>query len=261
MQRAAAGLAAACAGLLGRAYGARVVLLVGSGDNGGDALYAGARLARRGAGVTRRAAGARACRTRAGWPRCARPGGRVRGAGRRGEGDRRAGGAVIARAGPRGGRHRGHRRQGRTAARGRGVGGRRCGSGRSSPSTCRAASTPTRGEVHGRGRTGRRDGHLRRVQAGAADRPGARVRGCAAADRHRPRPAPAGADRRRRRSSTPTWPRCCRVPARRATSTGAAWSASSPARRATRAPPCWPSPARCAAVRAPCGTWVPAPER
>ncbi|MER6448456.1 bifunctional ADP-dependent NAD(P)H-hydrate dehydratase/NAD(P)H-hydrate epimerase [Streptomyces venezuelae] len=56
MQRAAAGLAAACAGLLRRArggvYGARVVLLVGPGDNGGDALYAGARLARRGAGVT-----------------------------------------------------------------------------------------------------------------------------------------------------------------------------------------------------------------
>ncbi|MCX5177503.1 NAD(P)H-hydrate dehydratase [Streptomyces virginiae] len=56
MQRAAAGLAAACAGLLRRArggvYGTRVVLLVGPGDNGGDALYAGARLARRGAGVT-----------------------------------------------------------------------------------------------------------------------------------------------------------------------------------------------------------------
>jgi ADP-dependent NAD(P)H-hydrate dehydratase / NAD(P)H-hydrate epimerase len=56
MQRAAAGLAAACAELLGRApgrvYGSRVVLLVGSGDNGGDTLYAGARLARRGAGVT-----------------------------------------------------------------------------------------------------------------------------------------------------------------------------------------------------------------
>ncbi|WKD33083.1 NAD(P)H-hydrate dehydratase [Streptomyces xanthophaeus] len=56
MQRAAAGLAAACAGLLrgarGGVYGARVVLLVGPGDNGGDALYAGARLARRGAGVT-----------------------------------------------------------------------------------------------------------------------------------------------------------------------------------------------------------------
>ncbi|MEW1826255.1 NAD(P)H-hydrate dehydratase [Streptomyces sp. NPDC088196] len=52
MQRAAAGLAVTCAQLLGRVYGSRVVLLVGSGDNGGDALYAGARLARRGAGVT-----------------------------------------------------------------------------------------------------------------------------------------------------------------------------------------------------------------
>ena len=51
MQRAAAGLAVACAELLGRVYGSRIVLLVGSGDNGGDALYAGARLARRGAGV------------------------------------------------------------------------------------------------------------------------------------------------------------------------------------------------------------------
>ena len=51
MQRAAAGLAVACAQLVGRVYGSRVVLLVGSGDNGGDALYAGARLARRGAGV------------------------------------------------------------------------------------------------------------------------------------------------------------------------------------------------------------------
>ncbi|MFC9583773.1 NAD(P)H-hydrate dehydratase [Streptomyces yangpuensis] len=56
MLRAAAGLAAVCAGLLarrrGRVYGSRVVLLVGPGDNGGDALHAGARLARRGAGVT-----------------------------------------------------------------------------------------------------------------------------------------------------------------------------------------------------------------
>ncbi|MEU7554515.1 NAD(P)H-hydrate epimerase [Streptomyces sp. NPDC044571] len=52
MQRAAAGLAAVCAGLVRRVYGSRVVLLVGPGDNGGDALYAGARLARRGARVT-----------------------------------------------------------------------------------------------------------------------------------------------------------------------------------------------------------------
>jgi ADP-dependent NAD(P)H-hydrate dehydratase / NAD(P)H-hydrate epimerase len=51
MQRAAAGLAASVIDLLGGAYGRRVVLLVGSGDNGGDALYAGAMLARRGARV------------------------------------------------------------------------------------------------------------------------------------------------------------------------------------------------------------------
>jgi len=51
MQRAAAGLASRCASLLGHVYGAKVLLLVGSGDNGGDTLYAGARLARRGASV------------------------------------------------------------------------------------------------------------------------------------------------------------------------------------------------------------------
>jgi hydroxyethylthiazole kinase-like uncharacterized protein yjeF len=70
MRRAAAGLASVCAGLLrsGRAgvigpgegvYGSRVVLLAGSGDNGGDALYAGALLARRGARVTAVLAGSR----------------------------------------------------------------------------------------------------------------------------------------------------------------------------------------------------------
>jgi hydroxyethylthiazole kinase-like uncharacterized protein yjeF len=51
MQRAATGLAAACADYLGRTYGARVLVLAGSGDNGGDALWAGARLAARGAKV------------------------------------------------------------------------------------------------------------------------------------------------------------------------------------------------------------------
>jgi ADP-dependent NAD(P)H-hydrate dehydratase / NAD(P)H-hydrate epimerase len=89
MQRAAAGLAAACVGLLQRSgrgggdgrdqrdrppgrdqrdgrggrsggvYGSRVVVLAGSGDNGGDALYAGARLAARGAVVTAVAAASR----------------------------------------------------------------------------------------------------------------------------------------------------------------------------------------------------------
>ena len=54
MQRAAAGLATVAARILresGGVYGARVVLLVGVGDNGGDALFAGAMLARRGARV------------------------------------------------------------------------------------------------------------------------------------------------------------------------------------------------------------------
>src|SRR6202042_2558255 len=61
MQLAAAGLASVCAALLRRepgfVYGARVAVLAGSGDNGGDALYAGALLARRGAAVTAITAG------------------------------------------------------------------------------------------------------------------------------------------------------------------------------------------------------------
>jgi hydroxyethylthiazole kinase-like uncharacterized protein yjeF len=55
MSRAAAGLATIAARILrdqtGAVYGARVLLLIGSGDNGGDALFAGARLARRGSRV------------------------------------------------------------------------------------------------------------------------------------------------------------------------------------------------------------------
>jgi hydroxyethylthiazole kinase-like uncharacterized protein yjeF len=51
MARAATGLAVECAELLGTVYGRRVVLLVGGGNNGGDTLYAGAALARRGADV------------------------------------------------------------------------------------------------------------------------------------------------------------------------------------------------------------------
>jgi hydroxyethylthiazole kinase-like uncharacterized protein yjeF len=56
MQRAAAAVARSAAELLqtlvGKVYGARVMILVGAGNNGGDALFAGARLARRGARVT-----------------------------------------------------------------------------------------------------------------------------------------------------------------------------------------------------------------
>lgn len=56
MQRAATALARRCAELLadryGGRYGRRVLLLVGPGNNGGDALFAGAALARRGVQVT-----------------------------------------------------------------------------------------------------------------------------------------------------------------------------------------------------------------
>src|SRR5215470_15994015 len=59
MQRAAAGLASVGVRMLGHVYGSRVVILAGTGDNGGDALFAGARLAARGAQVTAVAVGAR----------------------------------------------------------------------------------------------------------------------------------------------------------------------------------------------------------
>src|SRR6185312_3384710 len=93
MGRAAAGLASICAGLLraapGYVYGARVVVLAGRGDNGGDALYAGALLARRGAAVTAIAAAPRV-----------HPGGaaELRAAGGRITGDLAAAGPVLARA-------------------------------------------------------------------------------------------------------------------------------------------------------------------
>lgn len=51
MQLAAAGLVAHCIRLMPQVYGARIAVLAGAGDNGGDALYAGAMLARRGAAV------------------------------------------------------------------------------------------------------------------------------------------------------------------------------------------------------------------
>lgn len=78
MQRAAAGLAAAAADVLGQVYGARVRLLVGSGDNGGDGLFAGALLARRGALVEAvllnpakaHASGVEALRAAGGWFEC-----------------------------------------------------------------------------------------------------------------------------------------------------------------------------------------------
>jgi ADP-dependent NAD(P)H-hydrate dehydratase / NAD(P)H-hydrate epimerase len=56
MQRAAAGVAANASDLLlattGARYGRHVMIMVGAGNNGGDALFAGVRLARRGVRVT-----------------------------------------------------------------------------------------------------------------------------------------------------------------------------------------------------------------
>ena len=51
MQRAASAIAAQALAMLGFSYGARVLVLAGPGDNGGDALFAGAELARRGVAV------------------------------------------------------------------------------------------------------------------------------------------------------------------------------------------------------------------
>ncbi|WP_435855288.1 NAD(P)H-hydrate dehydratase [Streptomyces malaysiensis] len=110
MQRAAAGLAAACADLLGRVYGSRVALLVGSGDNGGDALYAGARLARRGARVTAvllnpdRAHGGGLAALRAAGGRVATVGGGAASAGAAGGGGTAASGGAAAGGGPMAGR-------------------------------------------------------------------------------------------------------------------------------------------------------------
>ena len=52
MRRAAFGLAVVARRMLGGTAGRRVTLLIGAGDNGGDALWAGARLRRREVGVT-----------------------------------------------------------------------------------------------------------------------------------------------------------------------------------------------------------------
>jgi ADP-dependent NAD(P)H-hydrate dehydratase / NAD(P)H-hydrate epimerase len=80
MQRAAAGLATVCLRLLGTTYGRRVTLLVGTGNNGGDALFAGASLAGRGARVTAVLLGAGRAHA-AGLAALRRAGGRVAGAG------------------------------------------------------------------------------------------------------------------------------------------------------------------------------------
>ena len=119
MALAASGLARVCAGLLDGVYGARVLLLVGAGNNGGDALYAGALLAG-GAHGSRPCCSPTGC-TRPAWPRC---------------GGQAAGSSTTSRrTGPGGRRPPGHRRPRRPArpcSRGRrpAAGGRTGGRGR-----------------------------------------------------------------------------------------------------------------------------------
>ena len=77
MQTAAAGLAAACVTELrerGGCYGRVVLMIIGTGDNGGDGLWAGVRLVRRGVRVLVCAVGAEV--HEAGWSALLAVGGR-----------------------------------------------------------------------------------------------------------------------------------------------------------------------------------------
>ena len=166
------------------------------GNNGGDALHAGARLARRGARVEALLLGRPGARGGA-RRRCAGPAA--------GSSSTPATATSATRPGAR--RHPRHRRPRRAARpRGRGRGRaprRRAGRGRRRPQRRRRR--------HRRGRrcrrAGRRDRDLRRGQAGPARRPRRRARRRRRAGRHRARPAAGhrrgAADRGRRRP-------CCR---------------------------------------------------
>ncbi len=214
MQRAAHGLARACAGMLPAVYGSRVLLLVGGGNNGADALWAGALLARRGAQVTAVLVGTPVASALAGF--------------------RAAGGRVVAAPGPAdlavdglvglGGR--GPLRP-EAAALVRQVrapvvavdvpSGVDADTGEVAGEAVTAALTVTFGVLKPGLLVARRHVGRRRARR---HRP--------ARDGHRPRRA----GRRRRRRA------CCRGPSRRPTSTRAASSGWRPGRRPTRARPC-----------------------
>ena len=215
--------------MLGFSYGARVVLLVGPGDNGGDALYAGAELSRRGVAVA--AVLADPARAHAGGLAALR--GRRRPAGRAGR--RRPGR-------PGRGRPARHRRP-RAGARGAGAAGAlecRAARRRCWPSTSPSGVDPDTGAVAGpavRAADHRLHG---RAEGRPAGRPGPAAHRPAAAGRPGPRPAAA------RAASCTGWSAAtcgCRPRGRPTTSTPAAWSGWRPARR--------PIPARpsCASAR------------
>ena len=227
MQRAATGLAVAIADLLGSVYAARVLLLVGAGDNGGDALWAGAMLARRGAAVEAVLLSSKVHVDGLAALRAA--GGRTVSVGRRPPARRRRG------------RDRRHRRP--------------TGSARTRPRTAlaRFAGSAGRGRgrpvgggrghraPRGRPRARRPDRHLRHPQDRPPRRPGgAGLRG-GAPRRHRARPA-GGAGRGpaagRRRGAA------AGAGGRSRTSTPAVSSGSAPARRPIPGLRCCAPPAR-----------------
>ncbi len=249
MQRAAAGVAACASDLLGRArgavYGARVAVLVGPGNNGGDALFAGARLARRGARVTAvrclgtpHAAGLAALLSaggRSARPRPARCNRGIRPRAGRDPGHRRPAGPAgrRRRAAGRPGPVAGSRRRGRSALRR--IGRYRCGAGRRGP--------------------GGAYGHLRRTQALPSGRAGAQPLRRGEPGRHR-----TGRRRRDRRPARPrgrpTWRPPGPSPTSTATSTAAGSSASTPAPTAIPAPRSWACTAPCTPAPAWSASWV-----
>ena len=234
MQRAAAGLAHVVLDLLGRVYGARVLLLVGAGNNGGDALYAGALLAGRGARVE-------ALLLR-------RPGAPEAGL----SALRAAGGRVVQDLGEVAPadvgscrRDRRHRRARWAAARAAGRGRRAAAAGALVVAVDVLSGVDAR---HRRGRrrrsAGRPDGHLRHPEERhwSTPGPGHAVRSTSST---------SGSSCHRPRSSCcrpTTSRRCCRGPRPVGTSTPAAWSVSRPAPRSTPAPRCCASGAPCTAL-------------
>ena len=180
-------------------------------------------------------------RTRPGWLRCTRAGGR-----------RQSTEAPRDAAGPRRRRHRRDRRPAGARARGRGrARGTRGGAGRRGRRTVSGVDVDT-GELGGPARAGRRHGHLRHPQGRAARRPGG-VRTPASVHlvplhirRARPprrgRREPPGRRRGGAAAARPTSTR---------TSTRAASSASERARRPTPAPACSASRGR----RPGCAAW------
>ena len=222
------------------------LLLVGAGNNGGDALYAGALLARRGARVEALLLADR-----------------VHEAGLLGAAARPAAGVVQDLGAVRepadvdlvvdgllgiGGRGGLRGRQADVVAR---LPDGRAGGGRRRPQRGGRVDT---GEVARRAVRADLTVTFGALKTGLLVDPGRRARRCGRAGRHRARRChrPESSCCRR-----PTWRRCCRGPRGSRTSTAAACSVSRRLRASTPAPRCCARAAPCTAEPAWCATWVP----